>query len=312
MGTQENVIILGSGCAGLTAAVYAARADLKPLLVEGAQPGGQLTLTTEVENYPGFPEGVGGQELTERMKKQAERFGTRFLSGAASKVDVTRPPFTVEVEGEAFQCKTLIVATGATARWLDLDSERALLGHGVSACATCDGFFFRGKEVLVVGGGDTAMEEALFLTKFASKVTVAHRRDALRASKIMQERAKANPKIHWAWNSVVTEVRDPKQKKVTGVTLKDVKTGQTRPFACEGVFVAIGHEPNTQLLKEQVELDEKGYLVLKRGTQTSVPGIFGCGDVHDLGYKQAVTAAGWGCMAAIDCVRFLEVQESGG
>ena len=305
MAEMENVIILGSGCAGLTAAIYAARAELKPLLIEGTGPGGQLALTTDVENYPGFPEGILGPELMEKMKKQAERFGTRFIAGDATRVDLKQPPFLVEADDKSFQTKTLIVATGASAKYLGLPSEKGLAGYGVSACATCDGPLFKGRELVVVGGGDTAMEESTFLTKFASKVTVVHRRDTLRASKIMQERAKANKKIEWIWNSEVVEIRDPAKKKVTGVRLKDVNTGQERDYPCDGVFMAIGHQPNTGFLKGQVELDEKGYLVLKRGTQTSVPGVFGCGDIHDIRYKQAVTAAGWGCMAALDCERYL-------
>ncbi len=305
---MENVIILGSGCAGFTAAIYASRANLNPLLIEGTLPGGQLAITTEVENFPGFPEGIQGPELMELMKKQAARFGTRFIAGDAAKVDVTRKPFTVVVEDKAIQTRTLIVATGASAKFLGLESERTLIGHGVSACATCDAFFFKGQEVVVVGGGDTAMEEATFLTKFASKVTIVHRRDSLKASKIMQERAKANPKIQWVWNSTVTEIHDPGKKKVTGVRLKNLQTGKESEMACGGVFIAIGHEPTTSFLKGQVDLDEKGYLLLKKGTQTSVPGVFGCGDIHDVRYKQAVTAAGWGCMAAIDCERYLQEQ----
>lgn len=301
----ENVVILGSGCAGLTAAIYAARADLKPLLVEGFAIGGQLATTTDVGNYPGFPDGVQGPELMEKMKSQAERFGTRFVSGDATKLDVTKRPFTLEVDEKSFQAQTLIVATGASAKYLGLPSEKALLGHGLSSCATCDGFFFKGKELVVVGGGDTAMEESTFLTKFATKVTVVHRRDKLRASKIMEERAKGNPKIQWIWNSTVVEIQDPAKKQVTGVHLKDVQTGQETDFPCQGVFIAIGHQPNTDFLKGQVELDEKGYLVLKKETETSVPGVFGCGDIHDVRYKQAVTAAGWGCMAALDCERYL-------
>ncbi|MCM8811623.1 MAG: thioredoxin-disulfide reductase [Candidatus Omnitrophica bacterium] len=304
----ENVVILGSGCAGLTAAIYASRADLNPLLLEGTSPGGQLAMTTDVENYPGFPSGIQGPDLMEQMKKQAARFGTRFLQGDADRVDVKRRPFLVEVSGRQIQTRTLIVATGASARFLGLESEKRLVGHGVSACATCDAFFFKGKEVVVVGGGDTAMEESTFLTKFASKVTVVHRRDTLRASKIMQERAKANPKINWIWDTAVADIYDPAQKKVTGVRLKNLKTGAESDFPCDGVFIAIGHQPNTSFLKGQVELDEKGYLVLKKNTQTSVPGVFGCGDIHDVRYKQAVTAAGWGCMAAIDCERYLQEQ----
>ncbi len=302
---MENVIILGSGCAGFTAAIYAARAELKPLLIEGLQPGGQLATTTDVENYPGFPEGIQGPELMELMKKQAARFGTRFVSGDAAQVEVRKRPFTVEVDDQRFETKALIVATGASAKYLGLESERKLLGHGVSACATCDGFFHKGKELAVVGGGDTAMEEATFLTRFATKVTVIHRRETLRASKIMQERAKANPKIAWIWNTEVVDVRDPAQKKVTGLRLKDVKSGKENDFACAGLFIAIGHQPNTGFLRGQVELDEKGYLVLKKGTQASVEGVFGCGDIHDVRYKQAVSAAGWGCMAALDCERYL-------
>ncbi len=305
MAEIENVVILGSGCAGLTAAIYAARASLNPLLIEGSSPGGQLAATTDVENYPGFPEGILGPDLMEKMKAQAARFGTRFVNGDAVKVDVRRHPFLVETESGPVRCKTLIVATGASAKYIGLPSEKALLGHGVSACATCDGFFFKGKELVVVGGGDTAMEEATFLTRFATKVTVVHRRDSLRASKIMQDRAKANSKIAWIWNTAVTDVHDPAKKKVTGVRLKDVNSGAEKDFPCDGLFIAIGHQPNTGFLKGQVQLDEKGYLALKRGTETSVPGVFGCGDIHDVRYKQAVSAAGWGCMAALDAERYL-------
>lgn len=310
MAEPEKVVILGSGCAGLTAAIYTARAMLRPLLVEGTQPGGQLATTTEVENYPGFPKGIQGPELMERMKAQAARFGTRFTAGDVESVDLKSRPFAVRVGDQMIRTATLIVATGASAKYLGLPSEKALLGHGVSACATCDGFFFKGKEVAVVGGGDSAMEESLFLTKFASKVTVIHRRDSLRASRIMQERAKANGKIEWIWNSVVTDVRNPDEKKVTGLKLKDLRTGQERDFSCEGLFLAIGHQPNTGFLRGQVDLDEKGYLLLRKGTETSVPGVFGCGDIHDIRYKQAVTAAGWGCMAAIDCERYLQEETS--
>lgn len=309
MADVENVIILGSGCAGLTAAVYCARAELKPLLIEGTSPGGQLATTTDVENFPGFPEGIQGPELMEKMKQQAARFGTRFVNGDAARVDVTRQPFQIQAEDQTFRARALIIATGASAKYLGLPSEKALLGYGVSACATCDGFFFKGKELAVVGGGDTAMEEATFLTRFASKVTVIHRRDSLRASKIMQERATANPKIAWIWNTQVTEVKDPSQKKVTGLRLKNLQTGQESDFPCGGLFLAIGHQPNTGFIKGQVELDEKGYLLLKKGTQTSVPGVFGCGDIHDVRYKQAVSAAGWGCMAALDCERYLAEHE---
>ena len=305
----ENVLILGSGCAGLTAAIYAARASLNPLLIEGSSPGGQLATTTDVENYPGFPEGIQGPELMEKMKQQAARFGARFINGDATKVEVRQRPFLVEVDGRQIRCKTLIVATGASAMYLGLASEKALLGRGVSACATCDGFFFKGKELVVVGGGDTAMEEATFLTRFATKVTVIHRRDRLRASKIMQERAKSNPKIHWIWNTVVTDIDDPARKKVTGVRLKNLNTGGESDYPCDGFFVAIGHQPNTGFLRGQVELDEKGYLLLKKGTQTSVPGVFGCGDIHDVRYKQAVSAAGWGCMASLDAERYLAEHE---
>ena len=305
MAEIENVVILGSGCAGLTAAIYAARAELKPVLIEGSSPGGQLATTTDVENYPGFPEGIQGPDLMEKMKSQAARFGTRFINGDATRVDVKQKPFLVEVDEQKIRCKTLIVATGASAKYLGLPAEKALLGHGVSACATCDGFFHKGKELVVVGGGDTAMEEATFLTRFATKVTVIHRRDSLRASKIMQERAKANPKIAWIWNTEVIDIQDPAKKKVTGVRLKDLKTGAERDFPCDGFFVAIGHQPNTGFLQGQVQLDEKGYLVLKKGTETSVPGVFGCGDIHDVRYKQAVSAAGWGCMAALDAERYL-------
>lgn len=309
MAEVENVVILGSGCAGLTAALYCARAELKPLLIEGTSPGGQLATTTDVENFPGFPEGIQGPDLMELMKKQAERFGTRFVRGDVSRVNVRSHPFEIQVDETIYRTRTLIVATGASAQYLGIPSEQALIGHGVSACAVCDAFFFKGKEVAVVGGGDTAMEEATFLTRFASKVTVIHRRDSLRASKIMQERARANPKIAWIWNAEVTQVHDPAQKKVSGIRIKDVKTGQEKDFPCGGLFLAIGHQPNTGFLKGQVDLDDKGYLLLKKGTQTSVPGVFGCGDIHDIRYKQAVTAAGWGCMAALDCERYLAEHE---
>ncbi len=304
---SKDVVILGSGCAGLTAAIYAARGNLKPLLVDGHESGGQLSLTTDVENFPGFPEGVLGPDLIEKMRQQAARFGTEFLSGEVSAADLSRRPFRLTVSGHGdVEARTLIVATGASARLLGLESERRLLGHGLSTCATCDGFFFRGKEVVVVGGGDSAIEEGTFLTKFATRVTIVHRRDALRASKIMQDRARKNPRIHFVWNSVVDEVLG--KDCLEGVRLRDVRTGATVELKADGLFVAIGHIPNTRIFEGQLELDKAGYIVTRGGSTTSVPGVFAAGDCQDHVYRQAVTAAGSGCMAAIDAERFLEAQ----
>jgi thioredoxin reductase (NADPH) len=300
----HEVVIVGSGPAGLTAAVYAARADLEPVVIEGLGAGGQLMLTTEVENYPGFPEGIMGPDLMMRFREQAERFGTRFVTADADKVDLSRAPFTVDVGGTEYQGRSIIISTGASAMMLGLPNEQRLLGHGVSTCATCDGFFFREQHIGIVGGGDTAIEEALFLTKFASKVTVIHRRDELRASKIMQDRAFANDKIEFRWNSVVEDALGT--DKLEGVQVRDVLTDETAELPLTGLFVAIGHRPNTDLFKGQLDMDENGYLVTRPGsTATSIEGVFAAGDVQDHVYRQAITAAGTGCMAAIEVERWL-------
>jgi len=306
---MRNVLIIGSGCAGNTAAVYAARANLSPLVIEGAEAGGQLSLTTMVENFPGFPDGIDGPELVANIKKQAERFGAEFRNGEVTAADLSHRPFRITIDNaETVETSTLIVATGASARWLGVESEQKLIGHGVSSCATCDGFFYRGRPVMVVGGGDSAMEEATFLTKFASTVTVVHRRDQFRASKIMIDRARRNEKIRWITNTTIDEVHDVAKGEVTGVRLRNVLTNEQRDQAVDGLFLAIGHIPNTRVFQGQLELDPDGYILCKGGARTNIAGVFHAGDVQDRTYRQAVTAAGAGCMAAIEAERFLEAE----
>ena len=309
MADVRNVLIIGTGPAGYTAATYNARARLEPLVFAGPEPGGQLTLTTDVENYPGFPTGVMGPDLMTAMKEQAERFGAEIIWDAVTRVDFSKRPFSAFVGEKEYQAKAVIIATGASAQLLGLESESKLMGHGVSTCAVCDGAFYRDKDVIVVGGGDTAMEDSTFLTKFARKVEVVHRRDELRASKIMQERAKKNDKLSFIWDSTIEKIHDPAQNNVTGVTLKNVKTGEKSEKAVDGVFIAIGHKPNTEIFRDCLDMDEVGYLKITDHSMTSIEGVFAAGDVVDHYYRQAITAAGMGCRAAIDAERWLEAQE---
>jgi len=305
---MHNVVIIGSGCAGNTAAIYTGRANLTPLVVQGHEAGGQLSITSEVENFPGFPEGIQGPELVENMKKQAERFGAQFMHGAVLEADLSKRPFRLRVENEWIETRTLIVASGASARWVGLPNEQKLIGKGVSSCATCDGFFYRGKKIMVVGGGDSAMEEANFLTRFGSEVALVHRRDTFRASKIMVDRARANPKIKFLTDTVVEDVYDIQKGHVTGVKLRNVITNHEWDQDVDGFFVAIGHVPNTAVFRGQILTDEDGYILSQGGARTNIPGVFHAGDVQDRTYRQAVTAAGAGCMAAIEVERFLETE----
>jgi thioredoxin reductase (NADPH) len=308
MDNLRKTVIIGSGCAGLTAAIYAARANLKPLVVQGHEPGGQLSLTTLVENFPGFPEGIQGPELIENMRRQAERFGTEYLTGDLISANLKDYPFALKIGKDTIRTETLIIASGASARWLGLANEQALIGHGVSSCATCDGFFFSGKEIVVIGGGDSAMEEALFLTRFATKVTIIHRREQFRASKIMIDRARTHPQIHFMTNTVVDEVYDASKKEVTGLRLRNVKSGESWDFATSAMFLGIGHIPNTKMFADQLDLDQDGYLVTRDYVFTRVPGVYACGDVQDRRYRQAISAAGTGCMAALEVEKFLEAR----
>ena len=305
---MRNVVIIGSGCAGNTAAIYTARANLKPLVVSGHEAGGQLSLTTLVENFPGFPEGINGPDLVENMKKQAQGFGAEFVHGAVTDTDFSTRPFRLNIEGEWIETRTVIVASGASARWLGLENEHKLIGHGVSSCATCDGFFYRDKKIIVIGGGDSAMEEANFLTRFGREVTLVHRREEFRASKIMLDRARHNPKIKFLTNTVVDDIFDASKHLVTGVRLRDLKSGRTWEQDVDGFFVAIGHNPNTKIFKGQIETDGDGYILSKGGARTNIAGVFHAGDVQDRVYRQAITASGAGCMAAIEVERYLEAE----